>query len=214
MTALMVSNVALLGVLAALGVALMALARQIGIIHERTAPAGMVQKPAAPSAGDPLIVTAALNALGTAVDVPGDRAVSMLFVGAECPVCRAVLPVFDAAPQDPDESRFWATDGSGDVAAFSEREHIPPERLLVSTELALALGVRQLPTLVRLRPGHVIESIQAITGPGSLSAALGGGNRVPASAEQPGAHTVGHWSPPARGSRRPRQPTNETGEDS
>lgn len=90
--ALTVSVVLLWAAVLALALLVFALARQVGVLHERVAPAGALQPTEGPKPGE---MTAAmeLEALdGRTVTVggPGREAVFVLFVSPSCPVCRSL----------------------------------------------------------------------------------------------------------------------------
>jgi methylamine dehydrogenase accessory protein MauD len=79
------------------GIAIFALARQIGVLHERVAPAGALINSAGPGVGEqsPRLEVHALG--GKAITVgatlaPG-RALLMLFVSSTCPICKKLIPI-------------------------------------------------------------------------------------------------------------------------
>lgn len=83
-----------------LGVLVAALARQVGVLHERIAPAGALTLHQKVNVGDS-IQSMHFTALdGSNVRVGGKRdARSQLifFVSPDCPVCKSLLPVFKSA---------------------------------------------------------------------------------------------------------------------
>jgi methylamine dehydrogenase accessory protein MauD len=94
---MMVSQVLLWIVVILQGVTILALARQIGVLHDRVAPAGALLNNAGPGVGEqsPRIEVHALA--GNAVTVGGElaagRAMLLLFVSSACPICKKLIPV-------------------------------------------------------------------------------------------------------------------------
>ena len=93
---LVISNVSLWVLVVVLSVAVLALARQVGILHERVAPAGALQPTEGPRVGE-LTEPLSLSDLdGTAVDVggPSDEGLAtfVLFISPTCPVCKSLVP--------------------------------------------------------------------------------------------------------------------------
>jgi methylamine dehydrogenase accessory protein MauD len=98
MSSLMIINEALQWlVLATLVVAGLALARQVGVLHVRVAPAGALDANRGPAVGEKA-PTMALNTLdGRAFTLGGaapDAGLRLLmFVSAQCPMCKSLIPV-------------------------------------------------------------------------------------------------------------------------
>jgi methylamine dehydrogenase accessory protein MauD len=97
MTGAMVSQMLLWVVVIVQGVTILALARQIGVLHDRVAPAGALVNGAGPGVGEqsPRMEVHALA--GNAVTVGGKlapgRALLMLFVSSTCPICKKLIPI-------------------------------------------------------------------------------------------------------------------------
>src|SRR3989442_10009943 len=80
-----------------LGCVVAALARQIGVLHERVAPAGALMVGKGPAVGEPAPVVRVEDLAGTVHDLggPGAGGLSTLlfFLSPTCPVCKTLLPV-------------------------------------------------------------------------------------------------------------------------
>ncbi|WP_219895024.1 redoxin family protein [Aquisediminimonas profunda] len=139
--------------LAIVGLLVAALARQVGVLHERIAPAGALtlHKNIEPGHVAPQLRLSALD--GSEVVVGGEHAQSQLlfFVSPDCPVCKSLLPTFKSAMR---AERAWlrtvlASDGDEPshrkMIAAHELEGIP---YVVSEELGRAFGVSRLPYAV------------------------------------------------------------------
>ena len=80
-----------------LSVAVLALARQVGILHERVAPAGALIHGAGPGVGEqsPRLEVHAMagNAITVGSNLPAGKALLMLFVSQTCPICKKLIPI-------------------------------------------------------------------------------------------------------------------------
>lgn len=91
-------------VILGLGVALIALARQVGILHMRVAPAGALATAGGASVGDDTeglmgqSVDGRMLTLGGAR--PGTPLRLLMFVSAQCPLCKGLIPVARSFAQD------------------------------------------------------------------------------------------------------------------
>jgi methylamine dehydrogenase accessory protein MauD len=137
-----------------LGLICMALARQIGVLHQRIAPAGALSLRQPLKLGD---VTAEmlLPALdGTQVQiggVRGGRSQLLLFVSPDCAVCEALLPAVRSAQS---AERDWldivlASDGALDRhAEFVKQKNLGKFPYVVSEPLGRHYAVAKLPYAV------------------------------------------------------------------
>jgi methylamine dehydrogenase accessory protein MauD len=74
----------------------LALARQVGILHERVAPAGALQPTSGPKVGELTEAMSIADINGKAVSVGGPDAAGMntliMFISPTCPVCKSLVP--------------------------------------------------------------------------------------------------------------------------
>jgi len=163
-------------ILLILAVFVLSLARQVGILHERLSPAGVERTRSGIGVGERLPMEK-LDALsGAPVEIgPASEPQALLFVAADCPICRSVLPGFERGLAESGMAGYWISDGlpaTGeefpDYAAYASEHHIDPDRFLISQELGLALGVRQLPALVLLDDNSRLQSLDVLSGPRQL----------------------------------------------
>tara|TARA_B100000029_G_C17297051_1_gene859189 strand:+ start:73 stop:720 length:648 start_codon:yes stop_codon:yes gene_type:complete len=93
---LLVSNVVLWFLVVVLAVVVLALARQVGILHERVAPAGALQPTEGPKVGELTEALTLQDLSGNSMTVGGPDADGLvtlvLFVSPTCPVCRSLVP--------------------------------------------------------------------------------------------------------------------------
>ncbi len=92
--ALIVSNVVLWVAVLALVAVVLALARQIGVLHERIAPMGALVMDHGPATGDvaPIVQATALDGRSLMLGAPDARQTLLFFLSPTCPVCKKLLP--------------------------------------------------------------------------------------------------------------------------
>ena len=91
-------------VILAFGVALIALARQVGILHMRVAPAGALATAGGASVGDDTEGLMGQSVDGRMLTLGGARTGVplrlLMFVPAQCPLCKGLIPVARSFAQD------------------------------------------------------------------------------------------------------------------
>ena len=97
LVALIVAQVISWLLIAALGFAVLALARQVGVLHMRVAPAGALTPAAGPAVGETAPVMT-LKTIDGAPAVIGRAAAQgklqlLMFVSPMCPICKELIPV-------------------------------------------------------------------------------------------------------------------------
>lgn len=136
------------------------LARQIGVLHERLAPIGVQPVLSGLQAGQALPQVTARTLTDAPVAIGGaSRAMMLMFVSADCPVCKRALPVARTVAQE--HNLDLVLIGEGEVAALSAMAHRTPldgVPLLVSMELLLLMQIGRLPTVVVLDSRGVITA--------------------------------------------------------
>ena len=97
LTSLIISQILSWLVILGLGLALLALARQVGVLHIRVAPAGALATTGGPSVGSSTGAIATRTLDGKPITVGGHahglKLRLLLFVSAQCPLCKAVIPI-------------------------------------------------------------------------------------------------------------------------
>ena len=163
--ALLISNALLWIALLALAAVVFALVRQIGVLHERVAPAGALMMGGGPKVGELAPRFAGADVFGRAVRVGGTDASGastlLLFVSPSCPVCKTLLPVLRSmVEQEQGALRVvLASDGDPDQQRrFAEEHAVAAFPYLVSTELGLAHQVAKLPHAVLIDAAGVVRA--------------------------------------------------------
>lgn len=97
LTVLIVSQIISWIVVLGLGIALLALARQVGVLHVRVAPAGALLTGKGPVVGEAAPVLEALTMEGASVTIGKALAKGsmqlLLFVSPHCPLCKDLIPI-------------------------------------------------------------------------------------------------------------------------
>ena len=175
------SQIGLLLGLLALGVVVLSLARQIGVLHERTAPVGGLLQKARQEAGkvdridlDSVRVVTAAGFAGRLRQLSKGRAVALLFVSEQCAVCKSLLPGYEAALRRYRALPLIVLGGpaSADLAGFASLHGLPPERVIASSDLAVTLQVMQTPTLALLDAQGRLRDRVRLRGPAHLANAV------------------------------------------
>lgn len=150
---LMVSQALLWIVILALGVAVFALARQVGVLYERIAPAGALSLNQSLKVGSPAPVLRVETLRGKKIDVAAksDRARLFFFLSPTCPVCKTLLPALRSLARDERRSVevILASDGEiGPHQTFVRDHRLDGFDYVLSELLGRTLGVSKLPYAV------------------------------------------------------------------
>jgi methylamine dehydrogenase accessory protein MauD len=164
-TALAVSNAVLWVVVIALSVALLAVVRQLGVLHERIAPVGALMLAKGLKVGDSAPQIAVQDLEGRSITVGGartdERAALIMFVSPTCPVCKALLPALKSSLTAEREWLDIILASDGEIA--SQREFVLAHRLggfpyIVSAPLGISYQVSRLPFAVLIDAHGVLRA--------------------------------------------------------
>ncbi len=171
MTLLTIATAIQFIILIGLAIVVLSLARQVGILHERLNPAGMQRSRNEIQPGE-AVPGGALSALSGASTELHGRHSALLFVSAECPICKSVLPAFEDAVSASGFEPLWVTDGlpgpSGqqpDYSRYANEQRLDEDRLIVSQQLGLTLGIQQIPALVLIDAEQKLIAREVLSGP-------------------------------------------------
>jgi methylamine dehydrogenase accessory protein MauD len=165
MTALAVSNVALWIVVLALLAVVLALTRQVGVLHERIAPAGALMINRGLTVGEKVPVIEVLDLNGQGLKVGAGRSDGLstliLFLSPTCPVCESLLPVLQSSRKHEKSWLQIVLASDGDPAAH--REFVRSHGLLefpyvVSAPLGMTYQVSRLPFAALLDPAGTLRA--------------------------------------------------------
>ena len=163
MDALVVSQVLLWVLVLVLAGLVLVLARQVGVLHERIAPAGALALARGPSVGEAAPRVASVSLGGSLLRVgdpdPQGRATLLFFVSPRCPVCQALLPTAARLARAEGARLVFASDGDEDDHRDFARSHgLDPGSYLVSAELGLRYRIAKLPYAVLIDPQGVLRA--------------------------------------------------------
>lgn len=146
-----------------LAVLVFALARQIGLLHERIQPAGALMINPKLEVGDMAPSVAANDLLGGTTKVGGAaaKATLLMFVSPTCPMCKSLLPIVRKSQMDEENwlNVLYASDGDDDHQKLIEDYRIDPKQYLVSEALGRSFGVSKLPYAVLIGADGKIASM-------------------------------------------------------
>lgn len=163
---MMTSQILLWVAVTVLAVLVAALARQVGILHERIAPAGALtlhQKVNVGEVASPMVMQ---TLDGQSLTVGGSkrdgRSQLLFFVSPDCPVCKSLLPVFKSAARAESGWLDALLVSDGDEAA--QRRMIMEQGLagipfILSEALGRSFGVAKLPYAVLLDEKGAVASL-------------------------------------------------------
>lgn len=152
--ALIVSNLVLWVVVVALVAVVFALARQIGVLHERVAPVGALVMDHGPRVGEaaPVFELVTLGGQPLRLGGAGSTQTLIFWLSPSCPVCKKLLPaVRSLARAEAARLRVvLASDGDDpqEHRRFVEREQLQDFPYVLSHPLGMAWRVGKLPHAV------------------------------------------------------------------
>ncbi|WP_271103112.1 methylamine dehydrogenase accessory protein MauD [Pseudomonas tohonis] len=132
--------------------AVLALARQVGLLHERIQPVGALSLGKAIQAGEAAPRFTLPSLTGGSVSLGGRNAQGqstlLFFLSESCPVCKTLLPVLASLRQQ-ERARLrvvLASDGAADVhQAFIAAQRLQAFPYVLSREVGLAYQISKLP---------------------------------------------------------------------
>jgi methylamine dehydrogenase accessory protein MauD len=163
---LLVSNIVLWALVIVLALVVLALARQVGILHERVAPAGALQPTSGPKVGE-LTETMTLSDLnGSTVTIGGpDNAAAatlLMFISPTCPICKTLVPTAKSLARS-ERKRLrlvFASDGgkAEQHEAYARDLGLDRHPYVLSQELGLRYQVSKLPFAVLIGGDGTLQS--------------------------------------------------------
>ena len=162
---LLLSNVILWLVVLALCAVVVALVRQIGVLHERLAPAGALMLDQGPKVGEEAPQFELPTLGGETVTLGGpdskNRSTLVFFLSPTCPVCKTLLPVLDAMRKSERDWLRIVLASDGDLPAqqsFVAANGLAVFPYVLSAELGLAYQVSKLPYGILIDEHGILRS--------------------------------------------------------
>ena len=144
-----------------LALAVLALARQVGVLNQRVAPAGALMPTTGPKIGETTDAVDADDLAGRRQRIggPGTDNTLVLFTSPTCPVCKALLPAAKSLADTERLRLVFASDGF-DAArhrAFAADADIDRFPYVLSETLGMRYGVSRLPFAVLIGADGVLR---------------------------------------------------------
>lgn len=139
-----------------------ALARQIGILHTRLAPAGALTTSEGPTIGEaaPKLALRDMSNRPVQIGGPAEQPTLVLFVSPTCPICKELLPVAQSVAKRERLTLLFASDGE-DLASherYVENMALENYPYLLSSELGMTLGASKLPFAVLIDSDGILKA--------------------------------------------------------
>ena len=148
-----------------LAVIVFALARQIGVLYERVAPAGALMVNSSLKVGDAAPALSLRSLTGEPVrigDPASPRPQLLFFLAPDCPICRSLLPVLRSVAKSERELDIVLASDGGEPAehqAYVTRSNLAGFPYVLSETLGKSYGVSKLPYAVLIQPGGRVGSM-------------------------------------------------------
>jgi methylamine dehydrogenase accessory protein MauD len=131
----------------------LALARQVGILHERVAPLGALMIDSGPKVGDvaPHLALTSIDGTPVSIGKPQDKSTLLFFLSPDCPVCKKLLPVLSQLRRAEQSwlQLVYASDGERSAhEALAQSALVTGVPYLLSPDLGRRFQVGRLPHAV------------------------------------------------------------------
>ena len=168
-TALVISQILSWVVIVALALMLLALMRQVGVLHERIAPAGALSMNREVKAGEDAPEMKVKSLSGEQIQIGTnkrkDRSQLVFFLSPDCPVCKTLLPALDSMKSAENKwlDVILASDGAEPAhVKFVKEAKLGHFDYVVSELLGRSFGVSKLPYGVLIDEHGKIASLGLI----------------------------------------------------
>ena len=150
-------------VVLALGVCVLALSRQIGILYERVAPMGALMMDNGPKVGElaPPVAVTTWEGRALTIGAPAAKSTLLFFVSPTCPVCKKLLPIVRSMQGR--ESRWLdvvlASDGDRtEHVEFHDKQQLSDFPYVLSQPLGMAFRISKLPYCVLIDANGIVRA--------------------------------------------------------
>jgi methylamine dehydrogenase accessory protein MauD len=144
-------------------IAVLALARQVGLLLERITPVGALTMDHGPKVGEaaPAFSLPLLNGGRTLIGAATGRSQLVFFLSPTCPVCKKLLPVLRSLSRHESAIVDVVLASDGDAAEhqrFYQREKLEPFPYVLSADLGMTFRISKLPYAVVIGPDGLISA--------------------------------------------------------
>ena len=160
---LILSNLISWALILALAITVLALARQIGVLHERIKPVGALSFAKVIKAGEaaPLFVLPSLNGGSITLGGNAQKSTLLFFLSPTCPVCKTLLPLLKSVQHSEQGwlQLVFASDGvESDHLNFIQQQQLDTIPYLLSREVGMAYQIGKLPYAVLISNDGLVSS--------------------------------------------------------
>ncbi len=160
---LVISNLLLWLGLVVVVVVMLGLIRQIGLLHERSAPMGALITDHGPDIGDAAPSFDVTDHRGAPLNIGGasatGRGTLLMFTSPTCPVCDKLFPLISSIARAEKLSVVMISDGAPEEhERFLGKHDLGAMRYVVSTEIGMAFQVGKIPYAVLLDKDGIIRA--------------------------------------------------------
>jgi len=163
---LLVSNIVLWMIVIVLALVVLALARQVGILHERVAPAGALMPTTGPKVGEMTEAMPLADLDGNPVTIGGVQedgfATLIMFISPTCPICKSLVPTAKSlANTERNRLRLiFASDGDKPEQhhAYARDLKLDKYSYVLSQPLGIGYQVSKLPFAVLIGGDGTLQS--------------------------------------------------------
>jgi methylamine dehydrogenase accessory protein MauD len=164
--AMIVSNVILWVLVIVLSLVVLALARQVGVLHERVAPAGALMPTTGPKVGELTEPLPLSDINGAALSIggpdPADLHTLVMFISPTCPVCKSLVPTAKSLANS-ERNRLqlvFASDGDKleQHQAYANDLDLGNYHYVLSEKLGMTYEVSKLPFAILIGADGTLES--------------------------------------------------------
>lgn len=160
---LIASSVLQWAALCAGGIVLLGIARQVGLLHERSAPLGAMITDHGPGIGDKAPTFSIVDVKGQKRQIGGDNAAGdetmLLFTSPTCPVCEKLLPIVKSVARAEGIGVMLISDGAEEEhKAFLAKHKLDGLPYVISAEIGMRFQVGKVPYGVLIDEKGIIKA--------------------------------------------------------
>ncbi|MBX2837410.1 MAG: methylamine dehydrogenase accessory protein MauD [Gammaproteobacteria bacterium] len=162
---ILISNAILWCIVIVLALVVLALARQVGVLHERVAPAGALQPTTGPKIGELTQAMELQDLTGQPIVIggpnPSEKNSLIMFISPTCPVCKSLVPTAKSlASSEKNLDLIFASDGDKieQHQAYAKDLQLEHHPYVLSQKLGMNFEVSKLPFAVLLSADGTLKS--------------------------------------------------------
>ena len=145
------------------GIVLLGIARQVGLLHERSAPLGAMITDHGPGIGDKAPTFSIIDVKGQKLQIGGDNAAGeetmLLFTSPTCPVCEKLLPIVKSVAKAEGIGVMLISDGAEEEhKAFLAKHKLDGLPYVISAEIGMRFQVGKVPYGVLIDEKGIIKA--------------------------------------------------------